>query len=42
MRSLKAGIPEADFLSKKIFNTIGMYVILTGFKEKEWAEKLKG
>ena len=34
MRSLKAGIPEADFL--------GMYVILTGFKEKEWAEKLKG
>lgn len=33
MRSLKAGIPEADFHSK-IFNTSGMYVILTGFKEK--------
>ena len=35
MRSLKAGIPEADFLSKKIFNTSGML-----YKEMQLKDKL--
>ena len=39
---LKSWYTRSGLPLKKIFNTSGMYVILTGFKEKEWAEKLKG
>lgn len=39
---LKSWYTRSGLPLKKFFNTSGMYVILTGFKEKEWAEKLKG